>query len=138
MYLTIKWVGAGYLIYLGLKMIFSAHATDVSQKDESAKGSGHHLFWQGLVTQLANPKAIVYFTALLPQFVTVEGSVPQQFLILGLASILIEFPVLLMYGWLSATSRRLLGRRFHLAWLDKIAGTFLIGAGLKLALSRRT
>lgn len=136
LYLSIKWIGAGYLIYLGLKMLFSTFrkSQEKPNVEEYAAGKGRHMFLQGLTVQLSNPKAIVYFTALLPQFVTTDGSVPLQFLMLGIISILIEFPVLVIYGWGASTSRRIFKHHLRFAWFERIAGSLLIGAGLKLAL----
>src|SRR3982750_473538 len=96
----IRWAGVAYLVYVGLRML-------ISKGDAQAEGDGLtrlqrrrslKLFSQGLITQLSNPKAIVFFTALLPQFVTPGHHVFQQFLVLGITSISVEFPVLLVYG----------------------------------------
>ena len=83
---VIRWLGVAYLILLGLKMlIFKRKAEDkiepVVTTRESAK-----LFFQGLVTQLVNPRALVFFTALLPQFISPGNRVVQQFVVLGIVS----------------------------------------------------
>ena len=97
--------------------------------------AGMRSFAQGLLTQLANPKAIVFFTALLPQFIDPRaGRLALQFTILGAISISIELPVLIMYGWLADRGRALYGR--HGRSLERIAGGFLVAAGLKLAATR--
>jgi threonine/homoserine/homoserine lactone efflux protein len=135
LYLSIKWIGAGYLMYLGLKMLFStfANSEETLDVEKCVAVKGRRMFLQGLTVQLSNPKAIVYFTALLPQFVTTDSSIPLQFLVLGIISILIEFPVLVIYGWGASTSRRIFRQKLRFAWFERIAGTLLIGAGLKLA-----
>jgi threonine/homoserine/homoserine lactone efflux protein len=135
LYLGIKWIGAGYLIYLGLKMLFSTFTNGEEQLggEKCVAVKGRHMFLQGLTVQLSNPKAIVYFTALLPQFVATDSSIPLQFLVLGIISILIEFPVLVIYGWGASTSRRMFRQKLRFAWFERIAGSLLIGAGLKLA-----
>lgn len=95
------------------------------------------LFSEGLVTQLSNPKAIVFFSALLPQFVSPDGSVLEQFTILGLISLAIEFLVLLSYGWAAERGGRLILKgRFSLL-TDRIAGGFLVCTGLGLAAAKR-
>jgi homoserine/homoserine lactone efflux protein len=110
----------------------AAAITDIatSPKDRPLK-----LFAQGVLTQLANPKAIAFFTALLPQFIQPGGRVIAQFLLLGVISIAVEFPVLTTYGWLSARGSGLLPTRFA-ALQGRIAGGFLIAAGVGLALTR--
>lgn len=103
----------------------------------SAPKRSVRLFSEGLVTQLSNPKAIVFFSALLPQFVSSDGGVLEQFTILGIVSLAIEFCVLLSYGWAAERgSNLILKGRFSLL-TDRIAGVFLIGAGLGIAATRR-
>ena len=131
---VVKWLGAAYLVYLGLRMIFG-NASDGGNHGESLLLT--RLYRQGLFMQLANPKALLFFTALLPQFFNPELSASYQFVILGLISVTIQAVTLLLYGWLAARSGRWLeGRRFSV-WLERLAGAFLVGAGVKLALSRR-
>ena len=86
---------------------------------------------QGLVTQLANPKAIVFFTALLPQFIDATQPIAIQFIVLGVISILVELPVLLLYGWAADRGRARYGR--HAPLIERLAGACLIAAGVKLA-----
>jgi threonine/homoserine/homoserine lactone efflux protein len=134
---VIKWSGAAYLVYLGTKMMFEATIAEVASKAE-APAPGNWLFLQGLLTQLANPKALIFFTALLPQFIDPAGPVAWQCGILGVASILVEFPVLVGYGWVAGKGHRIVQHRFFVRWLDRVAGAFLISAGIRLALERRT
>lgn len=135
-----KWLGIAYLILTGIRMLVSrgeaetpADATVAATitRDRSLK-----LFSQGLLTQLANPKAIIFFTALLPQFVSPGGRVFGQFLLLGIVSIAVEFPVLMSYGWLAQRSSRLIPERLS-SLPQRTAGGFLICAGVGLASMRR-
>jgi threonine/homoserine/homoserine lactone efflux protein len=128
---ALRWFGAAYLVLIGLKMIFTR-----KEPETGAPQTEERSFVQGLVTQLANPKAVVFFTALLPQFVDPKaGALPFQFLILGVISIFIELPVLCAYGFLADRGRELYGR--HGKWVERAAGGFLVAAGLKLAATRR-
>lgn len=122
---VIRYAGAGYLMLVGFRMIFFASSVTAAPEAESRS------FVQGLITQLANPKAIVFFTALLPQFVNPHGPLALQFLILGIVSIAIEFPVLAMYGFAADRGRALYGR--HARVLERAAGGCLVIAGAKLA-----
>ncbi|MEM7029073.1 MAG: LysE family translocator [Chloroflexota bacterium] len=133
----IKWAGALYLIYLGLKLIWDTLLTNASTEHIAVDISRHKLFRQGLFTQLGNPKAILFFTALLPQFIDVERAPLQQFALLGLVSVLVELPVLVFYGWLAGRMGHLLRDSILAKWLDRLAGTFLIGAGLRLAFTEK-
>jgi threonine/homoserine/homoserine lactone efflux protein len=124
-------VGAGYLVLLGLKMlVWPAREEEGDAPKEGNVGP----FLQGLVTQLANPKAIVFFAALLPQFVDPTRPVAVQFLVLGVISISVELPVLLMYGFAADRGRALY--RKHSRMFERLAGACLIAAGAKLAAMR--
>ena len=134
---VVKYVGAAYLIYIGFKMLVSRGESQHADGRAVASARSLKLFWEGLVTQLSNPKAIVYFTALLPQFVTPGGRVFEQFVLLGVLSVAVEFPVLLAYGWVAARGGELIPERFS-TLPDRIAGAFLIGAGVGLASLRKS
>lgn len=124
--------GAAYLALLGLKMLIKPGRIDDAEVAADTRNAGS--FVQGLLTQLANPKAIVFFTALLPQFVDPTRPVATQFLILGVISILVELPVLLMYGYAAHRGRARYGK--HAPLFERLAGACLIAAGAKLAAMR--
>ena len=133
---AIKWVGAAYLIFIGLKMLFSRNQAQEEEKPEIKSKSSWKLFSQGLITQLSNPKAIIFFSALLPQFVSPGQSMLHEVLILGIVSISVEFPVLVSYGWLAERGSRLIPRKYS-SIPDRVAGGFLVSAGIGLALTKR-
>ncbi len=124
--------GAAYLVLLGLKMLMRPGrvADDRAVTNDRETGS----FVQGLLTQLANPKAIVFFTALLPQFVDPTRGVASQLVVLGVISIAVELPVLLLYGFAADRGRARYGKRAPL--FERLAGACLIAAGAKLAAMR--
>jgi homoserine/homoserine lactone efflux protein len=132
----IKWTGAAYLVFLGLKMLLSGKPLDEAE-DAPREKSSARLFRDGLITQLSNPKAIVFFSALLPQFMRPGVSVVEQMAVLGIISLAIEFVVLFGYGWAADRgSRMVLKGRFALL-TDRIAGSVLVCAGIGLAATRR-
>jgi len=129
---VLRWAGAAYLILVGVKMIVTRGGAMEGPVEAQA---GVRSFAQGLFTQLANPKAIVFFTALLPQFIDPRaGRLALQFVVLGAISVGIELPVLIMYGWLADRGRELYGR--HGKIFERVAGGLLVAAGLKLAATR--
>lgn len=134
---VIKWAGAAYLVFIGLKMLFTNRSKAISGDLSMAAKPSMRLFSEGLVTQLSNPKAIVFFSALLPQFLSPDGGVIEQFAILGIVSLVIELCVLLTYGWAAERGSRLIFKGRLSVLTDRIAGGFLIGAGLGLAISRK-
>jgi homoserine/homoserine lactone efflux protein len=133
----IKWAGAAYLVFIGLRMLLSKKTLAGADQEAVAQQRSARLFSEGLVTQLSNPKAIVFFSALLPQFVSPDGSVLEQFAVLGIVSLAIEFVVLLSYGWAAERSSRLILKGRFALLTDRIAGGFLVCAGLGLAATRR-
>jgi threonine/homoserine/homoserine lactone efflux protein len=124
--------GAAYLALLGLKMMLLPRRE--SDGPDAADDRGLGSFVQALITQLANPKAIVFFTALLPQFVDATQPIAAQLLILGVVSIIVELPVLLFYGYAADRGRGLYGK--HASLLERLAGACLVAAGAKLAAMR--
>ncbi len=134
---VIKWIGAAYLVFLGIKMLLSKGELTEQNEQAPSPQVSRKLFSQGLITQLANPKAIIFFTALLPQFITTNENVLLQFFILGVTSIVFEFPVLVAYGWVAERGRRWIPKGRFAALPDRVAGMFLIGTGIGLAAIRK-
>src|SRR5262249_4888401 len=95
-------------------------------------------FAHGLVTQGANPKAIVFFTALLPQFIDPAGGVASQVALLGISSIVIELAVLALYVAACPRARAVVRRPGLALILNRGGGLMLIGAGAGLAAMRRS
>jgi homoserine/homoserine lactone efflux protein len=125
LFLAVKWVGAGYLVVLGLRLLFD-HKSAV--QEALIEHKSHHLFFDGFTLQMSNPKAIVFFAALLPQFLNPHAAVVPQIVILGTTSATVEFFILLGYGVMgSALTPR------YARWTNRVAGGLLIGAGAGLA-----
>ena len=136
LFLVIKWIGAAYLIYIGLRAIFGKSEIVDAHAGKETRAS--RLFGGGFVTQASNPKAIVFFSALLPQFIDPHGAIGMQVAILAATSVVIEFCILLMYGLAAGRATRWTSQPRYAAWTNRIAGTLLIGAGAGLASLRRS
>jgi homoserine/homoserine lactone efflux protein len=104
----------------------------VQPQGPSASPASERSFWQGFVTQGANPNLLVYFTAILPQFVDPNAPLGAQVAILAVSSFAIEFAVLSAYCLLSHRAGRRAGSRFRLV-VERLGGGLLIGAGAGLA-----
>jgi threonine/homoserine/homoserine lactone efflux protein len=141
---VLKWLGAAYLVYVGLRMVLSRAPASpelaVTQPAEKIPANRHELktiFLRGFWTNALNPKVALFFLAFLPQFIapTVEYK-PLAFLLLGL---LFNFnAVWVNMGWALAAvwlARKAGGLQSRLHWLDRVAGTLFIAFGLKLALT---
>jgi homoserine/homoserine lactone efflux protein len=128
---ALKWAGAAYLAWLGLRMLL-APAPGGDAPSQPVAGRGDRVFIRAFVVQAANPKALVFFIALLPQFINPALNVPWQILLLGASSLLIETIVLSTYAALAVRARSLAGTRFA-GSLERVGGACLIVAGARLA-----
>jgi len=138
LFFIVKWAGAGYLIWLGVRMIASRSATAGASPngDPITSQSPRKSFSLGFLTQGANPKALLFFTAILPQFIDPQGSVGFQVFVLGVSSVLIELVVLGIYVVTSRTARGWARHPRVAVPLQRAAGVLLIGAGARLAAIR--
>ena len=132
---AIRWLGAAYLIWLGISA-FLGRSEVIAVKPAAAASAGR-TFLNGLVLQVANPKALVFFTALLPQFIDPHGdphtSVVAQVAILGVTSVVIEFFVLLAYGAAAGRLTAVAARPRFQTVANRVAGSMLVAAGVGLA-----
>jgi homoserine/homoserine lactone efflux protein len=137
-FFLIKWVGAGYLIWLGVAA-WRGRSSVLSVAPAAAPAVGsRRMFANGFVLQAANPKALIFFTALLPQVIDPRSPVMAQVAILGATSVVIEFIVLLGYGALAGRMAFLATRPRFRSVADRVAGSMLITAGVSMAAMRRT
>jgi len=138
LFFLIKWAGAAYLVYLGLRSFFGR--TSVMSLSESADDSrsGPRILRDGFFLQAANPKALLFFTAILPQFIDARHNVAFQILVLGISSILVELVILFIYGQLAGRALPTARNPRFEKLTNRIAGSLLIGAGVGLARLRRT
>jgi RhtB (resistance to homoserine/threonine) family protein len=134
---VVKYVGAAYLIYLGVKSLRAAGATFNLAKDTEADISLWRAFRQGVLIDVLNPKVAVFFMAFLPQFVRPgHGSALIQLVMLG--TLIICVAVVVETCLVLAASK---ATNFFRAnptasvWLDRVLGSVLIGLGIRLALS---
>jgi len=138
LFFLIKWLGAAYLVYLGIGSFLGKSSVMSLPEAGADSRSGVRILRDGFFLQGANPKALLFFTAILPQFIDTRHNIAFQILVLGISSIVVEFAILFTYGQLAgrvlATAR---SPRFE-KLTNRIAGSLLIGAGVGLARLRRT
>ncbi len=134
----VKWAGAAYLLYLGIKALRSDGSGFIAESTVTSP-SAFPIFKQGVIVALLNPKVAIFFLAFLPQFV-VEGAGPvwaQLFLhgsLIIVVAAFIEPPLILAGDKLTNSLRS--NPRFGL-WLDRSLGAIFIGLGIRLALDER-
>ena len=137
---VIKLLGAAYLTYLGLRaLLASLRRTEAAAHDEPAgpRLSERGAFRQGFLSNILNPKIAVFFTGLLPQFVSPHGPVALKLLALGALFNLIGLVWLTGYAVLAARGRALLTRPRARRVLDRVTGVALVGLAARLAVERR-
>jgi arginine exporter protein ArgO len=138
-FLLIKWAGAAYLVWLGLTMlwpILRGKATAPDMLSAHKPPATGRAFAHGFLIQISNPKNLIAFTAIIPQFVTPGPDIAMQFFILALITIAVEVSILAAYAALSSKASRW-GRGKTTVWIEAIAGGWLIAAGAGLAAWRR-
>jgi threonine/homoserine/homoserine lactone efflux protein len=136
---VLKFVGAAYLVYLGVKAVRqrgSLHATFTG--DGPAHGS-MRTFWDGFAVGVANPKTMVFFAAVLPQFVDRgQGNVTAQMLLLGLVFNVIALACDSVWGLVAATTRDWFARSpQRLSLVGGVGGLTMIGLGVTVAATGR-
>jgi homoserine/homoserine lactone efflux protein len=138
-FFLVKWAGAAYLIHLGVRALLSkSSALGNSEIDGEGSRSPRRLFADGLLLQLSNPKAIVFFAALLPQFIDSKGDLVVQVAVFGITGVVIESLVLLCYGLAAGRAMAAARQPRYATWANRVSGVLLIGAGSGLAALRRS
>jgi threonine/homoserine/homoserine lactone efflux protein len=135
----IKYVGALYLVYLGLRSIFNRKKSSFRLTKQTRPLSYRSIFLQGVVTNVLNPKVALFFLAFLPQFIDLKMENPQwMILFLGLwfdfSGTLVNIMVSVAFGkmgnWLGKSPR-------FIKIQERLAGVLLIALGIKVALSSK-
>jgi len=138
---VLKWAGAAYLMWMGVRLLLARGGGAASIVPNRVEGEAGVNLWrvyrQGFLTNVLNPKVALFFLAFVPQFIApgTEDKV-TAFLLLGLLFNLNSLPINFGYAWLAGWASRRVGavqRAMH--WMDRAAGLMFIGFGLKLALS---
>jgi homoserine/homoserine lactone efflux protein len=125
---AVKWLGAAYLVYVGLSALFGRPSPITMSKATARSSARRDLYLAGLTLQLANPKTLIFFVAILPQFVDARLPIGAQMAWLAAGSIIPEFFILAGYGWLASRARRIATDPRYARWTDRIAGALVLGA----------
>jgi threonine/homoserine/homoserine lactone efflux protein len=141
---VLKWIGAAYLVYVGLRLLLSKavhaiqlEADDAGDKRARGQNSLRTVFLRGFWTNALNPKVALFFLAFLPQFIAPSmDNKPLVFLLLGLLfnfnGMWVNIGWALVAAWLAG---RVAAVQRGMHWLDRVAGVMFLGFGVKLALT---
>ncbi len=138
LFLALKFLGAAYLLYLGIRMLRTKHGA-LAMAAEGGR-SLRKLFADGAVSNLSNPKVAIFYFAFIPQFVAPGAQHPTMTVfVLGLGfaalTFVVKAPIGVFAGTLSAWLR---SRPGVLTWVHRSSGAILVGLGVRLALEERT
>ena len=134
LFMAVKIIGACYLIYLGIKQIQSSNKDKRGSpyKLEQKKRSLLSYFKEGFVVAITNPKPIIFFAALFPQFLDTEQSLLAQFSIMTLIFMLFSFMSLSTYGYLAQRAKGFLSNSNNVKWFHRISGGLFVSMGISL------
>ena len=136
---ALKWLGAGYLAYLGITSLLSKTSRLTVPDSSLPKVGTRTLFARGLLVGASNPKALLFFGALFPQFINPSAPQLNQFLILGVTFILFELLWLSFYAFTAARTRQWLQKPNRATMFNRCTGlVFLMAAGLLATAKRHT
>ncbi len=141
---AIKWIGAAYLLWVGVRLLRNPGVPAALQEqvgaatDSAVTANGWQIFAGGFLTNVLNPKVVLFFLAFLPQFIA--PSVQNKtlaFAVLGIVFTVNALPINAVYVLLADRMRSSRWAARGMQWLDRVAGALFIGFGLRLALTAR-
>ncbi|HYM47207.1 MAG TPA: LysE family translocator, partial [Burkholderiaceae bacterium] len=127
-FVTVKWMGAAYLVYIGASALLG-HPSPITASNAPLRGrSARSIYLAGLTLQLANPKSLIFFVAILPQFVDPALPLGAQMVWLAIGSIVPELVVLGGYGYLASRAAHITANPRYVRVVDRTAGVLVLGA----------
>ena len=130
----LRWIGAVYLIYLGIKQWRSANDP---LEFETASITKKNLFFQGLIITIFNPKSLIFIAAFLPQFINIAAPVRAQFIIIVPTFLLITFTVTSVWALVAGKASKFFRSQKALQVVSRTSGGLMVAAGVGLAVARR-
>lgn len=136
LFTVLKWVGAVYLVYLGVKLILSANSSGlVLPQGQSVSQRG--VFWHACAVTALNPKSIAFFIAFVPQFIRPDAALLPQFAILTATFVGLAGVNALIYALMAARMQGVIKCPSVIEWLTRAGGGALIAMGVATATLRR-
>ncbi|MGZ5064068.1 MAG: LysE family transporter [Usitatibacter sp.] len=136
LFTAVKWLGVAYLLYLGIVTWRAAPKTFEEDKDDDAR-TPREVFMRGFWVNATNPKGIIFFAAILPQFIDVARPQLTQYAILAATTFAVDLVIMMGYTALAAKVLRVMREPRHLRWVNRGIGGAFVAAGVALASFRR-
>ena len=135
LFLFIKVVGAAYLVYLGIrqwqsKTNFFAENNLKSAEQRFKFKTNNKIFLEGFLIAMTNPKAILFFTALFPQFIKTGSALAPQFLIMTFTFMAMSFICLMSYGLLAFKVKNWFAKGSRIKWFNRVLGSVFVSIGV--------
>lgn len=135
LFTVIKWLGVAYLVYLGVTT-WRAEPRGFVDEPEGGTTVGQ-VFLHGFLVNLTNPKGIIFFVAVLPQFIDVTRPQALQYTILAATTFAVDLVIMIGYTALAARVLRVMKDESRLRWINRGLGGLFVATGLALASFRR-
>lgn len=134
---VIRIIGALYLVYLGIRIIATTVRTHTAEPAAAPPRARRSLLLQGFAIQVTNPKALLFMSALLPQFIQPEHALPTQLSVLLAITIAVDVLVLSAYAYFALRGAQSLRTSGVTVWLERAFGAALIFFGIRLLTATR-
>lgn len=137
LFIVLKIIGAGYLFYMGLRQwksknnIFS-HLNTVEPKSDAIHRTRIQLFTKGLLVAITNPKGILFFSALFPQFIKPNNDFMTQFIILTITIMVCNFTIWLVYAYIANHAKSYFSSEARIKWFNHISGSIFMLLGINV------
>lgn len=134
---VLRFIGAAYLLFLGVRILVSTLRSRPAPQATAILPARRSLLLQGFAIQVTNPKALLFMSALLPQCIRPQHSLPIQLTILLATTIAVDAFVLVSYAYLAARGSQSLRASGITLWLERIFGAALVLFGIRLLATRK-
>lgn len=138
LFTAVKWAGVAYLIWLGVVTWRAPVRVAYAPVERQSLASARDVFLRGFLVNITNPKGIIFYVAVLPQFIDIARPQFVQYAILGVTTLIVDLVVMAGYVALAARVLAVMRDPDHLRWVNRILGGAFFGAGAALAAFRRT
>jgi homoserine/homoserine lactone efflux protein len=132
----VKWLGVAYLVFLGV-VTWRSKPKEFEDAREDGARSAREVFTRGFLVNITNPKGIIFFVAILPQFIDVSKPQLPQYAVLAATTFTVDLGVMMGYTALAARVLRVMKDPAHLRWVNRGLGGAFVAAGAALASLRR-
>jgi homoserine/homoserine lactone efflux protein len=136
LFTLVKWAGVAYLVYLGIATWRSPPRGFVEDRDDDS-GAARDIFMRGFWVNATNPKSVIFFGAILPQFIDVDRPQLAQYAIIAATTLAVDLAAMAAYTALAAKVFRAMRDPSKLRWVNRSLGGLFIAAGVALASFRR-